>query len=1084
MEPLTTVAAVLTECAKESFAAGIIGNLVASVGYDHLVKPGISAGLTELRQMTAAGVTQENHDLLRAIWVAQNQALALACEAVLTEDKRLRPGSLAIPENLVDLDAWLSGETDAEVKLLLKLRADALRSVRQSNKAELEALQRELSTTIDDVPTLLKAGAEIDASPTAASDELVEIRTRATEKFITILGATLPHGPPVPAPLERVLRAHWFDYLRVAFREALKHNDKARHAFQFHIWEKIEGLPCKLDEALERLDRLDQAFDQLIAQVRALVDAVNKAYEQSRRENQLVLQSVVDLHRYVQAVHEKLTAAMSALRERVEFFHTNFKVEPVRIAKRMPTDPLDTFLLRPEARVIPLIGRTQEFRSLWSWVHRPDPLSICVIGVGPGAGKTRLGLELLLALQQQKNGVVAAEALPPWRIGRVGIDTLRNFDRNKDWAEWIWDRPTVLMVDYALEALDALEKWTLRVMRHVRECHDSDVPCPPLRILLIEREASAKHLQQRLIDVTGEPHWFAPREAPMPLHELSTPELRLSILQQAIQAVPRNPGGAAISTALDDETRPFLMQNDFRQPLYLIMAAWEAVQGGNLRAALRLGQSKLVERSATREQLRIEHSIREDASRQTSRRTMAVHFAAYATLCRGLDAGESVAAAKQELSAAGLTQSFDAPELAALLAHVNGEADKPNAIAPIRPDIVGERLLFDWMRRLTARNPEELTEFISRAVRQTPQSLQTLFRMTSDLPVAEAQAMDNWLHAVLNHWDTHDPGLLEQFDTELPRYHSGLVKLSAAAAELLGKKALSKLDADASDEDRAVTARKLNDAGVRLGEARRLVKALAMSKEAVNIRRALYARNPETYGNDLAGSLDNLGIRLGELDRKPDALAMSEEAVNIRRALYARNPEAYGNDLAGSLHNLGIRLSELDRKPEALAMSEEAVNIYRALYARNPEVYGNDLARSLDNLGIRLSELDRKPEALAMSEEAVNIRRALYARNPEAYGNDLAGSLDNLGNRLGRTRPQARCTGDERGSGQHPPRAIYARNPEAYGNDLAGLAPQLGHSLERTGPQARGALPRPLTRATPRSTATIWRARSTTWAFA
>ena len=78
---------------------------------------------------------------------------------------------------------------------------------------------------------------------------------------------------------------------------------------------------------------------------------------------------------------------------------------------------------------------------------------------------------------------------------------------------------------------------------------------------------------------------------------------------------------------------------------------------------------------------------------------------------------------------------------------------------------------------------------------------------------------------------------------------------------------------------------------------------------------------------------------------------MSEEAVNIRRALYARNPEAYGNDLAGSLHNLGVRLSKLDRKPEALAMSEEAVNIYRALYASNPEAYGNDLAGSLGQPG-------------------------------------------------------------------------------------------------------------------------------------
>ena len=64
-------------------------------------------------------------------------------------------------------------------------------------------------------------------------------------------------------------------------------------------------------------------------------------------------------------------------------------------------------------------------------------------------------------------------------------------------------------------------------------------------------------------------------------------------------------------------------------------------------------------------------------------------------------------------------------------------------------------------------------------------------------------------------------------------------------------------------------------------------------------------------------------------------------------------------------------------------MSEEAVNIRRALYARNPEAYGNDLARSLDNLGNHLGELDRKPEALAMSEEAVqHLPRPLRAQTP------------------------------------------------------------------------------------------------------
>jgi Tetratricopeptide repeat len=958
----------LSKCTGADFAAGVVGNLVAAVGYDHLLKPGIAASLTQLRQMTAAGVTQENHDLLRAIWVAQNQALVLACEAVLTSDKRLRPGSLAIPQDINDLDAWLSSETDAEVKLLLRLRAEALRAARRSNKADLEIIQRSLAATVDDVPALLKAGAEIDTQPNGATEDFLELRTRVTENFIVHLGATLPYGPVLPAALERTLKAHWFDYLRVAFREVLKRDDKARAAFQFHIWEKIEGMPGKLDDALNRLERLDQALDQLFAHVRWLVEAVDAAYHQARQHNQHVLRSAFDQHRAVLAAHEKLNAALSALTKRIEFFHRDFEVTPVRVAKQMqaPQDSLETFLLRPEARAIPLTGRTREFRALWDWVHCADALSVCVIGVGPGAGKTRLGFELLLALQRQKNG--DDETTPPWRIGRVAIGTLRQFNRNKDWAQWTWDRPTVIMVDYALEALDALQKWVDRVTCYARECNDRDEPCPPLRILLIEREASAKHLQQRLAE--NRPQWFSPREAPMSLRAIGDPALRISVLQSAMQVVAAKQHAAVPVLAADDETQRLLMGDDFRQPLYLMMAAWEAVQRGSVRDALRLGQSKLVKEMALRERQRIERYAGGTDDGRASRCKMLHHFAAYATLCRGLSASEVVEAARQELAAAGLTHSFDAPTLADALAAAQGEPDVPNAIAPVRPDIVGERFLYAWLN--AARNAQERIALITRAVRQTPQALQTLFRMTADLPVTEARMLDGWLHEVLQHWHTNEPDLLQQFHDALPLYHSGLVGVAAVAAEALAGNTLSTLDASlsatASDADLAESAGKLDWAGIRLSEAGRKVEALAMSEEAVKIRRALYERNPEAYGNDLAGSLDNLGIRLSQLDRKPEALAMSEEAVKIRRALYERNPEAYGNNLAGSLGNLSVDLSQLDRKPEALQVVTEGLRVIAAPLQRNPVVHA-EVARWLHRQYVSLAAALAQPldEALLAS---------------------------------------------------------------------------------------------------------------------
>ena len=145
-----------------------------------------------------------------------------------------------------------------------------------------------------------------------------------------------------------------------------------------------------------------------------------------------------------------LASVLATLQQRVEFFHRDFEVRPVQHARRMPGEALEVFLLRPEARAIPLTGRRLEFRALWDWVHRDEVVNVCVMGVGPGAGKTRLAFELLLALQRQKNGDNSPQLPPRWRIGRVSIDSLRKFDHTKDWALWVWDRPTVIMVDYEI----------------------------------------------------------------------------------------------------------------------------------------------------------------------------------------------------------------------------------------------------------------------------------------------------------------------------------------------------------------------------------------------------------------------------------------------------------------------------------------------------------------------------------------------------------------------------------------------------------------------------------------------------------
>jgi Tetratricopeptide repeat len=51
----------------------------------------------------------------------------------------------------------------------------------------------------------------------------------------------------------------------------------------------------------------------------------------------------------------------------------------------------------------------------------------------------------------------------------------------------------------------------------------------------------------------------------------------------------------------------------------------------------------------------------------------------------------------------------------------------------------------------------------------------------------------------------------------------------------------------------------------------------------------------------LAMSLNNLSVRLGELGRREEALAVSQEAVTVRRELVRRRPDAYKPKLEQSL---------------------------------------------------------------------------------------------------------------------------------------------------------------------------------------
>jgi len=166
---------------------------------------------------------------------------------------------------------------------------------------------------------------------------------------------------------------------------------------------------------------------------------------------------------------------------------------------------------------------------------------------------------------------------------------------------------------------------------------------------------------------------------------------------------------------------------------------------------------------------------------------------------------------------------------------------------------------------------------------------------------------------------------------------------------------------------------------------------------------------PGRYRPDLAASLSNLGVQFSALGRLADALAVTEEAVAIRRELAAALPDRYRPDLALSLSNLGVQLRTRGRPAEALPVTEEAIAILRELVGELPDRYRPALARSLSNLTKVLSALGRDDEAAAAATERDSIRsvegpgaRPLIEVEPDRFEDMVAIALDGLPEDLGR----------------------------------------------------------------------------------
>ena len=189
----------------------------------------------------------------------------------------------------------------------------------------------------------------------------------------------------------------------------------------------------------------------------------------------------------------------------------------------------------------------------------------------------------------------------------------------------------------------------------------------------------------------------------------------------------------------------------------------------------------------------------------------------------------------------------------------------------------------------------------------------------------------------------------------------------------------------------------LHNLGFYLSKLNKWEETIEPMRDAVAIRRALFAKSPGHYRPHIADSIHNLGYYLSECRRWKAAAELTQEALELRQALVADYPKSYRAELAYSLHNQGNFRNELDQWTEATELMEKAVELRRALYAERPDTYRVDLAWSFQQLGLFESKVKNWDAAVEATEQTVALRQALFSSNPQKYGPHLARSLFDLG---------------------------------------------------------------------------------------
>jgi hypothetical protein len=598
-------------------------------------------------------------------------------------------------------------------------------------------------------------------------------------------------------------------------------------------------------------------------------------------------------------------------------------------------------LLKPRYGVVETIEREGMREQLTSWRESNEPLDLLLVSGGAGTGKTRLALDECTRAGQAG-----------WMAGLLTLDAVGNHRPELE-RLLAWPGQLFLAIDYAETRPDVVRALVGGLARRPAG--------PRVRLMLLGRQLGAQGEIGEMFASGDDRELIAPLLKNARRVALDEPEHAIDgrrLFEAGVVAFAARLGQDGSAVAVVEPPQ----RGHFDRPLFVLAAALLRAEDPSIDIDA-LAQDglmlELIDRHENQYWQRWDIRLGTELDR-----TLQAPAVALATLLGAETEAEALSMVKAvpNLEQVGGERAL---AIARWLSHLyaSGELDRPPAISPVEPDMLGETLV--------ARECLKRPELIGRAL-DIASDVQ-LARMLTVL--ARACAGDERLAGAVG--SSLGARLTDLVDRVVDLNSSEL----AVALELA---VLTSRPVPA-----AAAARRAGGAGPTWGGLAAALYRVAVDTMRDSVGEEVAARNE--FAELLTGFANALGA-----DGGGEGLVAVEEAVRIRADLVEAGFEEYEAALKDSQNSLDGLLATADEPRErALEPIELTVGTSKELAERDRR-YLPPLSRSLVAFSGALNKLGRTDEAVLAAEEAVQGYRKLVKDDPEGCLPGLVTALGEL----------------------------------------------------------------------------------------